>query len=97
MDIEKRVTWIGRAQLAGILVGGIIVVWLRLLGIRFVAHVPTFVVMWIPFLVGGAATLATNRAPRREWLVWAVGVLMIVAVFLYLGITASPTELLPTR
>ena len=95
MELAAKKRWISASQLAGTLIGALIVVFLRLRGIRFLGYVPTLVFVWVPIVVGSGIQLVVTGGTRRTWILWTLGLVIFVALTVYLGIGETPSALLP--
>lgn len=97
-SIESKKKWITSAQLAATIAGAIAVVVLRLRGIRFFFEfLPTFVLVWIPLFVGTFAVAKIDRAPRSRWIMWGVGLVLMLFATAYAAVGETPSAVIPVR
>lgn len=93
---ETKMSWILGVQVGGTIAGGIVMMILRLHGIRFFFEfIPTFVLAWIPLLAGSAALAAVSKASRKAWLLWIASLVIMILTTAYAAVGETPSAVIP--
>ncbi|MGH7283198.1 MAG: hypothetical protein ACRELY_16855 [Polyangiaceae bacterium] len=94
-SVETKKKWIMGMQLAATMAGAIVVILLRLHGVRFFfEYLPTFVLAWVPLFAGTFAIAKLDHATRGRWIAWGIGLALMIFATAYAAVGETPSAVL---